>query len=141
MDYFNQLAVEFDREPERIERTSKTGDAIMKELRLSSDSRVMDYGAGTGLLTFKLQPHAGSITAVDFSDAMLEVIAKKIARSHVENIQCLKWNVETDEYLPSSFDVLIGSMVLHHIYDVQRALDRFAMMLTEHGQIAVADLD
>jgi SAM-dependent methyltransferase len=38
---------------------------------LCQESRVLDYGAGTGLLTLKLQPYVKSIVAVDTSPNML----------------------------------------------------------------------
>ncbi|MBN2328953.1 MAG: class I SAM-dependent methyltransferase [Candidatus Omnitrophica bacterium] len=141
MNYFNELAADFDREPKRIELASEVGDAMIENLRFSPGCQVMDYGAGTGLLTFKLQPHAGTITAVDSSEQMLDVIAAKIARVQVHNVQTLKWNVESDALLPASFDIIVGSMVLHHIENTQGAMDRFAMMLKDGGQIAFADLD
>ncbi|HPA46376.1 MAG TPA: class I SAM-dependent methyltransferase [bacterium] len=141
MDFFDRLAKDFDLEPLRVELASKVGDSMIQVLSPATERQIMDYGAGTGLLTFKIQPYAASITAVDTSPNMLEVLREKIAQNRVPNIQTLLWNVETDPLLSYSFDAIIGSMVMHHIGDTQNALNRFHAMIVDGGRILLADLD
>jgi len=40
--------------------------------------KVLDFGCGTGLLSFFLQPYVGEITGIDTSKGMIEVFDKKI---------------------------------------------------------------
>jgi len=141
MTYFNQIAAEFDAEPKRVELASVVGDAMIAALSPSAHWQVMDYGAGTGLLTLKLQPFAASIMAVDTSPNMLGVLKEKIERVQITNIQTHLWNVESDPLLPSFFDAIAGSMVMHHIPDTQGAMNRFYEMIVPGGRIALADLD
>ncbi len=74
MNYFDRMAGEFDAERKRVDLARDVGDAMIHTISLSPESRVMDYGAGTGLLTLKLQPYVKSIVAVDTSPNMLEVL-------------------------------------------------------------------
>lgn len=141
MNYFDQMASEFDSEPKRVELASAVGDAMIAALSPSPSWHIMDYGAGTGLLTLKLQPFAASITAVDTSPAMLDVLKEKIDRARITNIHTLLWNVETDPLLSTPFDAITGSMVMHHIPDTQHVFNRFYAMIVEGGKIALTDLD
>ncbi len=141
MNYFDRMAGEFDAERKRVDLARDVGDAMIHTISLSPESRVMDYGAGTGLLTLKLQPYVKSIVAVDTSPNMLEVLKEKIERARIGNIETLLWDVETGEDLSDSYDAITGSMVLHHIPSTQNALNRFFQMLRPGGSIALADLD
>lgn len=141
MNYFDQMAGEFDAERKRVDLAHDVGDAMIQALSLSPENRVMDYGAGTGLLTLKLQHCVKTIIAVDTSPKMLDILKEKSERARIGNIETLLWDVETGEDLAGSFDVITGSMVLHHIHNTQNALNRFFQMLRPGGSIAMADLD
>jgi len=141
MSHFDQIASKFDSERKRVDLARDTGDAMIQTISLSPESRVMDYGTGTGLLTLKLQPYVKTIVAVDTSPKMLEVLKEKIECARIGNIETLLWDVETGEDLLDSFDAITGSMVMHHIPGTQNALNRFFQMLRPGGSIALADLD
>lgn len=141
MNYFDRMAADWDSEPKRVELASAVGAATIASLPFRPDWRMMDYGAGTGLLTLKLQPHAGLITAVDTSPGMIEILQEKITRHRISNIQTLLWNVERDPIWSNDLDAITGSMVMHHIPDTHNALNRFYEMLKKGGRIALADLD
>jgi ubiquinone/menaquinone biosynthesis C-methylase UbiE len=141
MNYFDRMAADWDSELKRVELASAVGDAMIASLSLRPDWRIMDYGAGTGLLTLKLQPHVGSITAVDTSPKMIEVLQEKIARCRISNIRTMLWNVESDPIWSADLDAVVASMVMHHIPDTQGALNRFYEMLKEGGIVALADLE
>jgi Predicted methyltransferase (contains TPR repeat) len=42
--------------------------------------KVLDFGCGTGLLSFFLQPYVGEITGIDTSKGMIEVFDKKLKK-------------------------------------------------------------
>jgi len=53
---------------EKIENARKIGEAVVSSIPLSKDMTVMDFGAGTGLLTLYIQPYVEKIYAIDNSD-------------------------------------------------------------------------
>ncbi len=55
-------------------------DAIRKAVPLSKEMKAFEYGCGTGLLSFALQPDLGEITLADTSQGMLEVLARRSTR-------------------------------------------------------------
>lgn len=62
-----------------------------KEVLASADfSKVIEIGCGTGKNTSWLCEKANALTAVDFSENMLDVARQKINHSHVEFVQ---WDI------------------------------------------------
>ena len=60
-----------------------------------TESRVLDFGCGTGLLTEKLAPLCGHIVAVDTSAKMIDVLRSKIVDKHIGNITPHEVNVDS----------------------------------------------
>ena len=75
---FDQEAINWDQVPGRIKVAQDIAHSMIRELTLMPDMDVLDFGCGTGLLTFALQPFVHSITGVDSSQGMLDVFKTKI---------------------------------------------------------------
>ena len=78
---FNQEAANWDQVPGRVKVAQDIARNLMQEITLTPDMDVLDFGCGTGLLTFALQPFVRSITGVDSSRGMLDVFKRKNERS------------------------------------------------------------
>jgi ubiquinone/menaquinone biosynthesis C-methylase UbiE len=106
--------------------------------------RVLDAGAGTGLLGLAVLPHVARVTAVDASAKMLEVLAAKATGLPLETHLC---PLEALDLPAASFDAVVSSMALHHVADVPAALAGFARVLRPAvgplpgGHLLLADLD
>jgi len=138
---FDLHAAEWDANPDRAGRSRAVAGALFARLPLSRNMTVMDFAAGTGMLTLLLQPHVGRITAVDGSQGMLEVLTKKLESAHIESVETLLWNIEERELPPAKYDLIVSTMTMHHVRDVQNALRQFYRDLNSGGSLAVADLD
>jgi len=138
---FDRAAAEWERNEARVRMTTALADAVTARLTLSRNLVAMDYGAGTGLVSLRIQPLVGRIVAADTSPGMLAVLEEKLAEAGLENIAVQLWNIETDPLPEGRFDVIISTMTFHHLKEVSPALGRFHELLTPGGQIAVADLD
>ncbi len=141
MSKFDQLAKEWDEKPLRVENAKKIGQAIIDNIPLSKDWVVMDFGAGTGLLTFYIQPFVKQIDAVDNSQGMLDVLKEKAEKADVNNINPVLKDLEKDNLGENKYDLIISSMTLHHIKDVEKFLEKLYKALKESGYIAIADLE
>jgi 2-polyprenyl-3-methyl-5-hydroxy-6-metoxy-1,4-benzoquinol methylase len=103
--------------------------------------RVLDYGAGTGLVSFALSEHVGHVTAMDSSRGMLEVIDSKMAESRVANVTTELRDLLADGIPAERYDCIVSSMTLHHVADTAGLLAAMRSMLVSGGRIALADLE
>ena len=116
-------------------------DAIRKTVALRPDMNTMDFGAGTGLVTLALLPCVARVTAMDTSGEMLRVLDKKLKALRIANVHTMLHESGKTPLPAAAFDLIVSSMVLHHISDVPEALRRLRPCLRPGGWIALADLD
>jgi ubiquinone/menaquinone biosynthesis C-methylase UbiE len=137
---FDKAAATWDENPGRVKMAENVAQAILGTIRPGPDTDVMDFGCGTGLLTLALRPHVRTVTAVDSSQGMLDVLDQKIRAQGLTNVRTRHVDLEKDE-LPGPFDLAVSSMTFHHIRDTDLLLKRIAGILKPGGKIAIADLD
>jgi ubiquinone/menaquinone biosynthesis C-methylase UbiE len=141
MTHFDERAKDWDSDPKKVERARVTADAIRAALPLSTDMTALEYGCGTGLLSFALQSDLGQITLADTSQGMLDVLGEKIAAAGVTNMHPVKLDLVSDTVPAARFDLTYSLMTLHHIADVKDMLGKFHTILKPNGALLVADLD
>jgi SAM-dependent methyltransferase len=139
---FDEKAQSWDDDPSRIERARVSAAAIRAAVPLRSDLRLLEYGAGTGLVSQFLAGDVGSITLADASAGMRDVMAQKIAAGSLPAGTRI-WDVDlARESAPADrFDLVVSVMTLHHIHDLDPVLRGFATLLQEGGDLCVVDLD
>jgi ubiquinone/menaquinone biosynthesis C-methylase UbiE len=138
---FDSRAKGWDEVPGRVERAQAVAAAIRGQVALSSRMSTLEYGCGTGLLSFALQADLGSITLADSSAGMLEVVRQKIARGRITNMAPLHLDLAVDPVPPQRFDLIYSLMTLHHIPDTAGILGCFQTLLHPGGVLCIADLD
>lgn len=141
MNEFDIKASSWDEDPARTERARKVAEVIREQIHLNPNMTAFEYGCGTGLLSFNLYPYLKHITMADNSEGMLAVLANKIARSAVPNMQVLKTDLTEDVVPTGSCDLIYTLMTLHHVEDVEAMLATFNVMLNSSGYLCIADLD
>ncbi len=138
---FDRRAKDWD-DPQKIEKAEAIARSIMKKVPLSKEAtRGLEYGCGTGLVSFALQPYLKEITLADDSPGMLEELKKKIKATGAANMRPMMLDLIKDAPPEEEFDIIYISMTLHHIKDVARILKGFRSLLTPGGRLCVADLD
>jgi ubiquinone/menaquinone biosynthesis C-methylase UbiE len=138
---FDARAATWDDDPSKVERARAIADAIERNVPLARSMRALEYGCGTGLLSFMLRPYLGDITLADVSDGMLDVATQKIASAHDKAMRAVKLDLLTDPPPEQSFDLVYSLMTLHHIPDTAAILHRFHTALAPAGILCIADLD
>ncbi len=141
MTDFDAKAKDWDSIPGRAERAQTVADAIRARIPLTREMRALEYGCGTGLLSFALQPYLGRITLADSSTGMLEVLAQKIDSGHIRNMVPLRLDLTIDPSSAERFQIIYTLMTLHHIPDTAGILQAFFEMLDPPGYLGIADLD
>jgi ubiquinone/menaquinone biosynthesis C-methylase UbiE len=139
--HFDSKARQWDDNPVFQERGLKIAQAIRRAVPLHPGMSALDYGCGTGLLSFPLKHELGAILMADSSGGMLEVVAEKIAAQNVANMTTLQLDLLVDPPPAQRFDLIVTSMTLHHVPDTDHILRVFHGMLNPGGYLCVADLD
>jgi cyclopropane fatty-acyl-phospholipid synthase-like methyltransferase len=135
-DYFAEKAKEWDAKSLRVLNAQNIAKGIFRKIELNGNEHLMDFGAGTGLLSSFLADRIKKITAVDFSPAMLENFRAKRWSCEVETLQM----GEELDIRDTLFDGIISSMTLHHIEDIPCLFKRFHAILKPDGFVALGDL-
>ena len=137
--HFDKAAAGWDQKQRRVELAARIAAAISSTLPLNQTMTALEYGCGTGLVGLALAPQLASLTAVDTSVGMLEVLTRKIADERIANVTPLRLDL-LREPLADRFDLIFCAMVLHHIQETDAILARFSDLLRDGGYLAVADL-
>lgn len=139
--HFDSKARQWDDNPLFRERGLMIAEAISKAVPLRRDMSALDYGCGTGLLSFPLRDELGTILMADSSSGMLEVVNEKIAAQGVSNMTTLQLDLLTDPPPAQRFDLIVTAMTLHHVPDTDHILRIFHDLLQPGGTLCIADLD
>jgi len=138
---FDREASQWDQQERRVKMAADIAQAMSRALRLGPDRDLLDFGAGTGLVTLKLRPHVRKVFAFDTSAGMLRALGDKLAQDRIGNVELVQGTPgESSPRLPT-VDVIVSSMALHHVRDIAAMARAFRSALRSGGQLAVADLD
>ena len=108
-----------------------TYDYIRRHLRPRSD--VLEVGCGKGDLAAKLQQDQHNVLAIDVSEAAITETQSKGVSAQCCNFLDLVSN--------RSFDALLFTRSLHHIYPIQLAIDHAFEFLKPGGVLIIEDFD
>jgi ubiquinone/menaquinone biosynthesis C-methylase UbiE len=140
MNEFDKKAAEWDKSNMHLDRAMTVANEIIKDIPLTKGTKALEFGAGTGLLSFLLREHLQDITMIDNSDGMVKVLKEKLDAPDAENMRVMKINLENEDYQGDRVDLIYTLMVLHHVSDVETIISKFATMLNPGGHLAIADL-
>ncbi len=115
--------------------------AVRRRIPIRSNWTVLDYGAGTGLVSLALATVVRHVTAVDSSPGMLDVLAEKARTEGISNLETRRSDFQTDPPPSGPFQLVTSAMTLHHVRDLDTVLAVFFRLLAPGGYLAVADLD
>lgn len=138
---FDARAKTWDDDPLKRERADAVAAAIRRRIPLSPAWHGLEYGCGTGLLSFALRQDLGRITLADSSAGMLAVLAEKIAAAGFSHFQPLALDLTAGPLPAERYDLIYSLMTLHHVPDTGQLLRAFHGLLQPGGWLAIADLD
>jgi ubiquinone/menaquinone biosynthesis C-methylase UbiE len=140
MSEFDAKAAGWDT-PERVDRARTMAGVIREHLSLDRDMKLLDLGAGTGLLGLNLLVDVGSVVLADPSAGMVREARVKITAAGITDASAIVFDVPAPPPPGSPFDVVVSSLVLHHVEDTQGVLRSVHEMLRPGGQVGLIDLD
>jgi ubiquinone/menaquinone biosynthesis C-methylase UbiE len=140
MSSFDEKAATWDT-PAKTERAQVVAAAVRRAVALSGSTRVLEYGAGTGLVSQELATSVGPITLADPSAGMREVMHSKVATgAFPASTRIWDLDLSTGSVPDERFDLIVTVMTLHHIVDLTPVLAGFARLLDRGGHLCVVDL-
>lgn len=131
--HFDTAARDWDQRP-MSQQLAAVPERLLAQLPLQASDHVLDFGAGTGLLSVPIAPKVAQVTALDMSAAMLQVLDEK----GLANITTLQQDIFAG--LPGRYHAVVSCMALHHVADTAALLRAFAAALHPGGRIALVDL-
>jgi 2-polyprenyl-3-methyl-5-hydroxy-6-metoxy-1,4-benzoquinol methylase len=141
MSQFDEKAADWDT-PERRERAHQLANCIREHVPLTPQMRIVDIGAGTGLLGLDLLADVGSVVLTDPSEGMIETARTKIETEGIVDATAIVFNFPGDESPAGApFDLAVSLLVLHHVEDTEATLRSIHAALAPGGRIGLIDLD
>ncbi|NTU94697.1 MAG: class I SAM-dependent methyltransferase, partial [Bacteroidales bacterium] len=116
-DNFKNKAGDWD-SPMKVEMAKKFVSEMLKNISLSNENKVLDYGCGTGLVGMEVAPLVKSVVFLDNSAAMVNVLENKLGKAFEkheyssENIKVIVGDI--NKYITKDIDVVFSLMALHH---------------------------
>ena len=130
--FWDKAAEKYSKSPVPNEEVYQIKKNLTREY-FTPESKVFEFGCGTGTTAVSHAPYVKSITATDISDEMLRIAHERAAKAGVSNMTIKKWNVDTDPILGGDHDVVLALSILHLVDDLPGALEKSHAMLKRGG--------
>ena len=104
---------------------------------------VLDLGSGAGNDCFvarALVGETGSVTGIDFTDAMVQKAQLNLAKLGYTNVSFVKGDIEDMPLPKESFDVIISNCVLNLVPNKVKAFSGMYRVLKTGGHFCVSDV-
>lgn len=137
--FFNQQAKEWDNS---TKHDADKIEYILSALDLSGGEKILDVGTGTGILIpfyMKYLP-SGTITAIDFSEKMIEIASSKFPRETCPQVEFIISDVYDLKY-SSKFDIVMCYSCFPHFKDKPLAISILKKTLKKKGKLVIAHSD
>ena len=139
MSGFDSRAREWDKDQMHMERSIAIADWLEKMVPIDHSMKALEYGAGTGILSFLLKDRFYEITLMDNSQEMIKICMEKAEYHKTSHIVPLWFDLEHQNF-DGRFDIIYNQMVLHHVNDYKGIINTFYSLLNTGGYLAIADL-
>jgi len=137
---FDELAKEWDSKPQRVESAMRFVEYIKNNLEKDlNDFHILDYGCGSGLVSFGFGNDVKLVTGLDYSQGMVDKYNEKSKNLNLKHLTAEKHNIN-NEQIDGEYDLIVTNMTMHHIKDVSDFVHKLKDGLKEDGELYIADL-
>ncbi|MFV0559250.1 MAG: class I SAM-dependent methyltransferase [Enterococcus sp.] len=116
--------------------------SLLHAAAITSETRVLDLGAGTGYFTFPAASATSApVYALDLDQQMLGYIKEKAEKSNLQNIHLLQQPADTTTLDDSSIDLIIASLMLHEVPSLTNVLAEAHRVLAPGGKLLIIEYE
>lgn len=110
---------------------------VLESIQLEPDWSVLDIGCGTGALSIPIAKKVRSVTGIDFSAKMLEIIRSDAERQSVTNLQTkyASWDDVCTGVDIEPHDVVIMSRALSRTMNLSETLQKINQVATRYAYV------
>lgn len=130
--FWDRIAEKYARQPIADEEAYQRKLEITRRY-LQPDTKVLEFGCGTGSTALLHAPHVKHIDALDISKGMLDIARRKAAAAGVSNVTFTQADINDFDAPPTSFDVILGLSILHLLADRDAAIAKAHALLKPGG--------
>lgn len=130
--FWDKIAEKYSRSPIKDEAAYQTKLKITREY-FDLNSRVLEFGCGTGSTAILHSPFVKHIRAIDISENMLDIARREARKENVSNISFERSDIDRFHAGDESFDVVLGLSILHLLNDRRTAIAEVHRMLKPGG--------
>jgi phosphatidylethanolamine/phosphatidyl-N-methylethanolamine N-methyltransferase len=132
--YWNRHARNYDRSMWLL------GKPMPRMLELTREAvqgaeRVLEVGAGSGLVTEVLGRAAAQVVATDYASEMVLLVEERVRNAGLSNVRCERADVYALPFPPGSFDAVVAANVLHLVPDLPAAVEALRRQLRLGGRL------
>jgi SAM-dependent methyltransferase len=128
----------------------KLRDKVLEKLNFNGSESILDLGCGRGLLLVEAAKRIpkGKAIGADIWDQNLEyknypqMVLDNAEIEGVSNrIEVVTADAQSLPFSDSSFDIVMTSLMMHHVQDINKALQEMARVVKPGGTIVIADVN
>jgi len=134
-DEFVKRAADWD-SPEKIRMTDAFVSEMLRHVTPQLTWKVLEIGAGTGLVGLQISRMVRQTVFEDTSSAMLDVLKLKLPGDSPSEILL----GEVTDYKWQDIDLVFSCMAFHHIHDVEKTIKHLASITLPGSTVVVGDL-
>ncbi len=101
-----------------------------------SAEKILDFGCGSGVLSYMLAEKNYTVTACDIEFGPLELVKSKI--EFPTTINFIEGDILTKNLTNNSFDIIFAMDVLEHIENLDPYINEFNRLLSPNGVILIS---
>lgn len=127
---------------ERSEREAEEAPSrLIESLDLRETDVVADIGAGSGYFTVRIAPRVprGRVKAVDIQPEMLELLARRLERERIENVDLIEGREDDPRLEPASVDLALLVDVYHEFEYPYEMMTRIRDALRPGGRVVLVE--
>lgn len=132
---YNRIAKIYDLIYGFMER--KIMHELRKQLWGNVSGKVLEVGIGTGA-NIEYYPTDADITAIDFSENMIEIAARKATKFN-RKVNILQMDVQALEFEKDTFDYIITTCVFCSVPDPIKGLSEIKRVCKDNGKIIMIE--
>jgi tRNA (cmo5U34)-methyltransferase len=139
MPGFDTKVYDWNNNKLHIESSQAITNTLLSMIPVHKQMTALEYGIGTGMISFMLKDKLADIVIIDASKEMVKMANDKIVQDGIKNVWPICLDLE-EEYFAGEFGLIYNQLMFHQVNDIDFMCQKFYSFLRPGGYLAIADL-